>query len=162
MPGGTAAAELTPMRDRLAQATKAALKAQDRARLSTLRLISAALQEREIAQRTDSLSEPDTLAVLQKMLKQRRDSLAIYQGAGRQDLADQEAKEIAVIEEFLPKQMDEGAVRSAIASVIKDVGASGPREMGKVMAALKSRYAGQMDFGKASALVKELLAAPSA
>jgi uncharacterized protein len=147
------------MRDRLAQATKAALKAQNRARLSTLRLISAALQEREIAQRTDKLSEPDTVAVLQKMLKQRRDSVAIYRGAGRQDLAAQEAHEIAVIEEFLPQQMDEGAVRSAIAAVIKDVGATGPREMGKVMAALKSRYAGQMDFGKASALVKELLAA---
>jgi len=145
------------MRDRLAQATKAALKAQDRARLSALRLISAALQEREIAQRSDTLSEQDTLAVLQKMLKQRRDSLAIYQGAGRQDLADQEAKEIAVIEEFLPKQMEEGEVRNAIAAIIKDVGATGPREMGKVMAALKARYAGQMDFGKASALVKELL-----
>jgi uncharacterized protein len=147
------------MRDRLAQATKAALKAQDRARLSALRLISAALQEREIAQRTDALSEADTLAVLQKMLKQRRDSLAIYQGAGRQDLAAQEAKEITVIEEFLPKQMAEGDVRSAIAAAIKDVGATSPREMGKVMAALKSRYAGQMDFAKASALVKELLAA---
>ena len=150
------------MRDRLAQATKAALKAQDRPRLSTLRLISAALQEREIAQRTDRLSEPDTLAVLQKMLKQRRDAAAIYQGAGRQDLADQEAKEITVIEEFLPKQMDDGAIRSAIAAVIKDVGATSPREMGKVMGALKARYAGQMDFGKASALVKELLAASSA
>jgi len=149
------------MRDRLAQATKAALKSQDRARLSALRLISAALQEREIAQRTDALSEADTLAVLQKMLKQRRDSLAIYQGAGRQDLAEQEAKEITVIEEFLPKQMAAGDVRSAIAAVIKDVGATSPREMGKVMAALKSRYAGQMDFAKASALVKELLAAAS-
>jgi len=145
------------MRDRLAQATKAALKAQDRARLSALRLISAALQEREIAQRSDTLSEQDTLAVLQKMLKQRRDSLAIYQGAGRQDLADQEAKEISVIEEFLPKQMQEGDVRNAIAAIIKDVGATSPREMGKVMTALKARYAGQMDFGKASALVKELL-----
>jgi len=145
------------MRDRLAQATKAALKAQDRARLSALRLISAALQEREIAQRADTLSEQDTLAVLLKMLKQRRDSLAIYQGAGRQDLADQEAKEISVIEEFLPKQMQEGDVRNAIAAIIKDVGATSPREMGKVMTALKARYAGQMDFGKASALVKELL-----
>ncbi|HEU0157686.1 MAG TPA: GatB/YqeY domain-containing protein [Hyphomicrobiaceae bacterium] len=149
------------MRDRLAQATKAALKAQDRGRLSALRLISAALQEREIAQRTEALSEADTLAVLQKMLKQRRDAAAIYQGAGRQDLADQEAKEITVIEEFLPQQMAEGDVRSAIAAVIKDVGATSPREMGKVMAALKSRYAGQMDFGKASALVKELLAGAS-
>jgi uncharacterized protein YqeY len=145
------------MRDRLAQATKAALKAGDRARLSALRLISAALQEREIAQRSATLSEQDTLAVLQKMLKQRRDSLAIYQGAGRQDLADQEAKEITVIEEFLPKQMAEGDVRTAIAAAIKDVGATSPREMGKVMSHLKARYAGQMDFGAVSALVKELL-----
>jgi uncharacterized protein len=149
------------MRDRLAQATKAALKAQDRPRLSALRLISAALQEREIAQRSNTLSEQDTLAVLQKMLKQRRDSLAIYQGAGRHDLADQEAKEITVIEEFLPKQMAEDDVRTAITAAIKDVGATSPREMGKVMAHLKSRYAGQMDFGKASALVKELLGSAS-
>ena len=147
------------MRDRLSQETKAALKAQDRVRLGALRLISAALQEREIATRTDKLSDQDVAAVLQKMLKQRRDSLAIYQKAGRQDLANQEAKEIEVIEEFLPQQLGEGEVRAAIAAVIKEVGAAGPRDMGKVMAALKARYAGQMDFAKVSALVKELLAA---
>ncbi|HXE68205.1 MAG TPA: GatB/YqeY domain-containing protein [Hyphomicrobiaceae bacterium] len=147
------------MRDRLAQETKAALKAQDKPRLGALRLISAALQEREIATRTDKLSEPEVAAVLQKMLKQRRDSLAIYEKAGRQDLANQEAKEIEVIEEFLPQQLGEGEVRAAIVAIIKDVGAAGPRDMGKVMAALKARYAGQMDFGKVSALVKELLAA---
>ncbi|HEU0061319.1 MAG TPA: GatB/YqeY domain-containing protein [Hyphomicrobiaceae bacterium] len=147
------------MRDRIREETKVALKAQDRTRLGTLRLISAALQEREIAARTDKLSEQDAAAVLQKMLKQRRDSLAIYQKAGRQDLAEQEAKEIEVIEEFLPQQLGEAEVRSAIAAVIKDVGATGPRDMGKVMAALKARYAGQMDFGKVSPLVKELLAA---
>jgi uncharacterized protein len=147
------------MRDRLRQETKAALKAQDRIRLGALRLISAALQEREIATRTDKLSDQEVAAVLQKMLKQRRDSLAIYQKAGRQDLANQEAKEIEVIEEFLPQQLGEGQVRAAIAAVIKEVGAAGPRDMGKVMAALKARYAGQMDFGKVSALVKELLAA---
>ena len=147
------------MRDRLRQETKAALKAQDRIRLGALRLISAALQEREIATRTDKLSDQEVAAVLQKMLKQRRDSLAIYQKAGRQDLANQEAKEIEVIEEFLPQQLGEGEVRAAIAAVIKEVGAAGPRDMGKVMAALKARYAGQMDFGKVSALVKELLAA---
>ena len=147
------------MRDRLSQETKAALKAQNRTRLGALRLISAALQEREIASRTDKLSEQDVAAVLQKMLKQRRDSLAIYQKAGRQDLAQQEAQEIEVIEEFLPKQLGEADVRSLVAAVIEDVGATGPRDMGKVMAALKARYAGQMDFGKASALVKELLAA---
>jgi len=147
------------MRDRLSQETKAALKAQNRTRLGALRLISAALQEREIASRTDKLSEQDVAAVLQKMLKQRRDSLAIYQKAGRQDLAQQEAQEIEVIEEFLPKQLGEADVRSLVAAVIEDVGATGPRDMGKVMAALKARYAGQMDFGKVSALVKELLAA---
>ena len=147
------------MRDRLSQETKAALKAQDRVRLGALRLISAALQEREIATRTDKLSEPEVAAVLQKMLKQRRDSLAIYEKAGRQDLANQEAKEIEVIEEFLPQQLGEAEVRAAIAAVVTEVGAAGPRDMGKVMAALKARYAGQMDFGKVSALVKELLAA---
>ena len=147
------------MRDRLTQETKAALKAHDKARLGALRLISAALQEREIATRTDKLSEQEVAAVLQKMLKQRRDSIAIYQKAGRQDLAQQEANEIEVIEEFLPKQLGDQEVRSAIAAVIKDVGATAPRDMGKVMAALKARHAGQMDFGKVSALVKELLAA---
>jgi uncharacterized protein YqeY len=147
------------MRDRLNQETKAALKARDKARLGALRLISAALQEREIATRTDKLSEQEVAAVLQKMLKQRRDSLAIYQKAGRQDLAQQEANEIEVIEEFLPRQLGDQEVRSAIAAVIKDVGATAPRDMGKVMAALKARHAGQMDFGKVSALVKELLAA---
>jgi uncharacterized protein YqeY len=147
------------MRDRLNQETKAALKARDKARLGALRLISAALQEREIATRTDKLSEQEVAAVLQKMLKQRRDSLAIYQKAGRQDLAQQEANEIEVIEEFLPRQLGDEEVRSAIAAVIKDVGATAPRDMGKVMAALKARHAGQMDFGKVSALVKELLAA---
>lgn len=147
------------MRDRLSQETKAALKAQDRIRLGALRLISAALQEREIATRTDKLSDQEVAAVLQKMLKQRRNSLAIYQKAGRQDLANQEAKEIEVIEEFLPQQLGEGEVRAAIAAIVKEVGAAGPRDMGKVMAALKARYAGQMDFGKVSALVKELLAA---
>lgn len=146
------------MRDRLRQETNAALKAQDRIRLGALRLISAALQEREIATRTDKLPDQEVAAVLQKMLKQGRDSLAIYQKAGRQDLANQEAKEIEVIEEFLPQQLGEGEVRAAIAAVIKEVGAAGPRDMGKVMAALKARYAGQMDFGKVSALVKELLA----
>jgi uncharacterized protein YqeY len=145
------------MRDRLTRETHAALKAQDKARLGALRLISAALQEREIAARSDRLSEAEIVAVLQKMLKQRRDSFAIYAKAGRTDLAQQEAKEIGVIEEFLPKQMGEDAVTAAIAGVIKDLGATSPRDMGKVMAALKERYAGQMDFGKASGLVKALL-----
>jgi uncharacterized protein YqeY len=91
------------------------------------------------------------------MIKQRRESLAIYEKAGRKEQAEQEAIEIAVIEEFLPRQMSEAEAREAIAALIKESGAAGPKEMGKVMGALKQRYAGQMDFGKASALVKELL-----
>ena len=145
------------MRDRLQQDIKAALRAQDKARLGALRLISAALQEREIALRTDQLSAADTLATLQKMLKQRRDAAAIYAKAGRADLERQETLEIAVIEEFLPKQMPAEAVERAITDIIKDIGATSPRDIGKVMAALKERYAGQMDFGKASGRVKALL-----
>src|SRR5262245_66516475 len=111
------------MRDRLQQETKRALKAQDKARLGALRLISAALQDREIAQRTDTLSDQEVVAVLQRMLKQRRESFAIYAKAGRQDLADQEAREIAVIEEFLPAQMGEAEGKAGTAASSPGVGA---------------------------------------
>jgi uncharacterized protein len=144
------------MRDRLRAETSAALKAQNKPRLSALRLISAALQQSDIAAKT-ALPDAEIPALLQKMIKQRRESLAIYEKAGRTEQAQQEATEIAVIEEFLPKQMSEAEARDAIAAAIKDVGAASPKEMGKVMAALKERYTGRMDFGKASALVKELL-----
>jgi uncharacterized protein YqeY len=144
------------MRDRLKAETNAALKAQNKPRLSALRVISAALQQADIAAKT-SIPDQDIPALLQRMIKQRRESLAIYEKAGRKEQAEQEATEIAVIEEFLPKQMDDAEARQAIAAVIKDVGAASPKEMGKVMAALKERYAGRMDFGKASGLVKELL-----
>jgi uncharacterized protein len=145
------------MRDRLQQEIKAALRAQDKSRLGALRLISAALQDREIALRTDKLSEADTLATLQKMLKQRREAAALYAKAGRADLARQEILEIEVIEEFLPKQLPAEEVERAITGIIKDVGATSPRDIGKVMAALKERYAGQIDFSKASGRVKALL-----
>jgi uncharacterized protein YqeY len=148
------------MRDRLKAETNAALKAQNKPRLSALRLISAALQERDIAAKT-AIPDPDIPALLQKMIKQRRESLAIYEKAGRKEQADQEATEIAVIEEFLPKQMSEAEAREAIAAVVKDTGATAPKEMGKVMAALKERYAGRLDFGKASGMVKELLTKPA-
>jgi uncharacterized protein YqeY len=144
------------MRDRLMSETKAALKAQDKARLSALRLISAALQQADIAAKA-AIPDQDIPALLQKMIKQRRESHAIYEKAGRTEQAHQEAGEIAVIEEFLPKQMSEAEAKAAIAAVVKEVGASSPKEMGKVMGVLKERYAGQMDFGKASGLVKELL-----
>jgi uncharacterized protein len=144
------------MRQRLAAETKTALKAQNKARLSALRLISAELQSRDIAAKT-TIPDQDIPSVLQKMIKQRRESLAIYEKAGRTEQAQQEAGEIAVIEEFLPKQMSEEEAKAAIAAVVKEVGAAAPKDMGKVMGLLKERYAGQMDFGKASGLVKELL-----
>ena len=144
------------MRERLMAETRAALKAQNKPRLSALRLISAALQQSDIAART-AIPDTEIPALLQKMIKQRRESLGIYEKAGRKEQAEQEALEIAVIEEFLPKQMTEAEAREAIAAAIGDVGAASPKDMGKVMAALKERYAGRMDFGKASGLVKELL-----
>ena len=144
------------MRNRLMAETKAALKAGDKPRLSALRLISAALQQADIATKT-SVPDSEIPSLLQKMIKQRRESHAIYEKAGRKEQADQEAAEIAVIEEFLPKQMSEAEAKAAIAAAIKETGAAGPKDMGKVMGALKQRHAGQMDFAKASGLVKELL-----
>ena len=144
------------MRDRLMVETNAALKAQNKPRLSALRLIRAALQERDIAAKAP-IPDQEVPVLLQKMIKQRRESLAIYEKAGRTEQAAQEASEIAVIEEFLPKQMSEADAREAVVAVVKEVGAASPKEMGKVMAALKERYAGCMDFAKASGLVKELL-----
>jgi uncharacterized protein YqeY len=144
------------MRNRLAAETRAALKSQDKQRLSALRLITAALQERDIAAKVP-IPDQEIPALLQKMIKQRRESLAVYEKAGRTAQAQQEAAEIAVIEEFLPKQMSEAEARAAIAAVVKEVGAASPKEMGKVMGVLKERYAGRMDFGKASGQVKGLL-----
>jgi hypothetical protein len=144
------------MRERLMAETRAALKAQNKPRLSALRLISAALQERDIAAKT-TIPDQDIPALLQRMIKQRRESFAIYEQHGRKEQAAQEAGEIAVIEEFLPKQLSDAEASDAIAAVVKEVGAVGPKEMGRVMAALKERYTGRMDFGKASAAVKDLL-----
>ena len=144
------------MRDRLAAETKAALKSQSKQRLSALRLISAALQQADIAAKS-AIPDQDIPALLQRMIKQRRESLAIYEKAGRKEQAQQEAAEIAVIEEFRPTQLTEAEVEAAIAAVVKEAGATSPKEMGKVMGLLKERYAGQMDFGKASGQVKALL-----
>jgi uncharacterized protein len=144
------------MRDRLRAETNAALKAQNKQRVSALRLISAALQQADIAAKAP-IPDQEIPAQLQKMIKQRRESLDIYQKAGRTEQAAQEAAEITVIEEFLPKQMSEAETQEAIAAAIKETGAAAPKDMGKVMGALKARYAGRMDFGKASGLVKDLL-----
>ena len=154
------------MRDRLSQATKDAMKAGDKPRLSTLRLMSAALKDRDIAARVDEkgqasgrdkITDQEFASLLQKMIKQRRDSIDAFTQGGRTELAAQEAAEITVIEEFLPKQMGEAQVEEAIKSIVQEVGAATQKDMGKVMAALKARYAGQMDFGKASGQVKALL-----
>jgi uncharacterized protein YqeY len=142
------------MRDRLTAETKAALKAQNKPRLSALRLISAALQQADIAAKKP-IPDAEIPAVLHRMIKQRRESLAIYVQAGRKVQADQEATEIAVIEEFLPRPMSEAEARAAVAAAIEEVGAASAKDMGKVMGALKARYAGRMDFAKASAWVKE-------
>jgi uncharacterized protein len=145
------------MRDRLMAETRAAMKAGNRQRVGALRLISAALQQADIAARTP-LPDQDLPALLQKMIKQRRESLSIYEKAGRTEQAQQEAAEIAVIEEFLPRQMSEADAEAAIAAVVAEAGAASPKDMGKVMGLLKERYAGRMDFGKASAQVKARLA----
>jgi uncharacterized protein YqeY len=154
------------MRDRINQAIKSAMKTGDKRRLGTLRLMMAAIKDRDIAaqmdasgqaQSRDKITDAEILALLQKMIKQRRDSIASYQQGGRQDLVDQEAAEIAVIEEFLPQQMSETEMKDAVAKVVKELGCAGLKDMGRVMAALKARHAGQMDFAKASAIVKELL-----
>lgn len=149
------------MRDRLTDMLKTAMKAGDKRRVGTVRLIQAALKDRDIEARGAGreVTDDDILALLQKMVKQRQDSIAIYDKAGRDDLATQEREEIAIISEFLPTALSPDEVRGAIAEAITEAGATGPKDMGKVIAALKGKYAGRIDFAKASGTVKEMLAA---
>lgn len=149
------------LRNQLNSAMKEAMKAGDKETLSTIRLILANLKQKDIDGRTsgsqEGLSDTQILQLLQTMIKQRRESLQMFEKAGRDDLAQKEKAEIKTIESFLPTQMDEGAVNDAIQKSIQAVGATSPKDMGKVMAILKDQYAGQMDFGKASQLVKQQL-----
>jgi uncharacterized protein YqeY len=148
------------MRDTVTAALKVATKAQDKRRISTLRLMSAAIKDRDIAARTAGKSEAtdaELLELFAKMIKQREESEKIYADAGRAELARQEAEEIVIIREFLPKQLSGAELDQAIADALAKTGASSVKDMGKVMAELKARYAGQMDFAKASALVKAKL-----
>jgi uncharacterized protein len=148
------------MRDKINADLKEAMKAGEKDRVGTLRLVNAAIKSADIDARPsgkDKIDDAGILGVLTKMIKQRRDSIEQFVAGGRQELADKEAAEIKVIEAYLPKQMSAEEAKAAIAGVIKEVGAAGQKDMGKVMAALKAKYAGQMDFGKASAAVKELL-----
>ena len=152
-------AETIPMRDMIAAQMKDAMKAGQKVRVGALRLIMAALKDREIEARGAGkiVSRADELALLTKMVKARQEAVVLYREAGRTELADQENAEIAVINEFLPKQMDEAAMIAAAEAAIASTGAVGMRDMGKVVTALKERYPGQMDFTKASAVVKGLL-----
>ena len=152
--------ETTALRDAVTAQMKDAMKAGDKTRVGALRLIMAALKDREIEARGTgaALAPADEMALLSKMVKTRQESVGIYDQAGRTDLADQERAEIAVINEFLPKQMDEAAMKAAAEAAIAEVGAASIKDMGKVVGALKAKYPGQMDFAKASAIVKGLLA----
>ena len=148
------------MRDRLAADVKTAMKAGDKARLSTLRLVQAAVKDRDIANRgigKEVASDDEIVQLLAKMVKQREESAKAFDDGGRPELADKERAEIAVIREFLPRQMDEAQAQAAVRAAIAETGAAGVKDMGKVMAALREKYAGQMDFGRASAQVKALL-----
>jgi uncharacterized protein len=149
-----------PLRDVVAQQMKEAMKGGDKLRVGALRLIMAALKEREIEARGAGkiVSRADELALLTKMVKSRQESATIYAENGRAELAAQENAEIAVINEFLPRQMDEVAVIAAAKAAIASTGAASVRDMGKVVNALKAAHPGQMDFAKASAIVKGLLA----
>ncbi|MCO5065194.1 MAG: GatB/YqeY domain-containing protein [Rhizobiaceae bacterium] len=148
------------MRDQIAEALKAALKTQDKRRIGTLRLIQAAIQDRDIAHRgtgKDPVSDEEILQILSKMVKQREESAKAFEQGGRAELAAQERDEIEIIKDFLPRQLGEDAVHQACREVISEIGADGLRDMGKCMAVLKEKYPGQMDFGKASGLVKDML-----
>ena len=149
------------IRKRLMEAQKEAMKAREAKRLSTLRLVNAAIKDRDIAARSgdsaDGVSDSEILSILAKMIKQRLDSSTIFDEAGRLELASGERAEIKVIEEFLPKQLSESEVEAAIQAAVAETGASSIRDMGKLMGVLKSKYTGQMDFGKVGAAVKAAL-----
>ncbi|MEM1065908.1 MAG: GatB/YqeY domain-containing protein [Pseudomonadota bacterium] len=150
------------MRNRVNDALKSAMKAKDTGRLSTLRLINAAIKDRDIALRgegrEEGVGDAEVMAILGKMVKQRQESARAYEEGGRLELADKERAEITVIEDFLPRQLDEAEIAKAIDTAIRSEGADSIRDMGKVMGALKSRYTGQMDFGRVGPMVKDRLA----
>lgn len=145
------------MRDQISQALKEALKGGDRRRVATLRLINAAINDRDIALRgkgKDRAGEEEIVDILAKMVKQREESSRLYRDGGRADLEEQELQEIAIIREFLPRQLSEDEARTAIRDAIAEAGATSLRDMGKVMALIRERYRGQIDMARAGALIK--------
>ena len=148
------------LRAKINDGLKAAMKSRDQRRVSTLRLVNAAIKDRDIEARgsgREPLGDAELMALLQKLIRQRQESLAIYQQAGRQDLATQEREEIEIIAGFLPKPMGQSELRQAVETAIREVGAAGMKDLGKVMAVLKDRHAGTMDFAEASKMAKSLL-----
>ena len=145
------------LKTRLTDDMKAAMKGGDKATLGVVRLVLAAIKQREVDERVE-LDDAQVLAVLEKMVKQRKDSVQQYAAAGREDLADIERAEIVVIERYLPEKMDEAGIRAAVDAAIAETGASGPSDMGKLMGVLKPRLAGQAEMGEVSRLVKQRLA----
>lgn len=149
------------MREIINEAVKDAMRSKDKLRLSTLRLINAAIKDKDIAlrveDRPDGVSSSEILQILGKMVKQRQESARAYEEGGRLELAEQELSEIKIVEEFLPRQLSDDDVANAIQNIISSVGATSIRDMGKVMASLKEKYTGQMDFGKAGATIKKIL-----
>ena len=148
------------MREAIDAALKAAMKSKDRRRICTLRLINAAVKDRDIAARAggkDRIADDDILQVLSKMIKQRDDSVRLYEEGGRCELAEQEREEIAIIREFLPRKLDDAEVRAVVSDLANEIEADGLRDMGRLMTTLRERYPGQIDMGKASGLVRQQL-----
>jgi uncharacterized protein YqeY len=148
------------LRDAINNAVKDAMRAKNERALSTLRMVNSTIKNADIEARGQGkppLTDGDLLSVLQKMIKQRQESVELYDKGGRAELAAQEREEIAIISAYLPKQMSDDEVKAAVAATIADIGAAGIKDMGKVIGALKAKYAGQMDFGKASGVVKAAL-----
>ena len=148
------------LRERFTTEMKEAMKAGEKGRLGAIRLIQAALKDKDIEARGDGkepLSDEEILAMLQKMVKQRQESITMYEQGGRTELAQQEKDEVTVISSYLPQQMDEAETKAAIEAAIAETGAASMKDMGRVVAALRAKYAGRMDFAKASGLVKDLL-----
>lgn len=144
------------LKDRITEDMKTAMRARESQRLGTIRLLQAAIKQREIDERV-LLDDAAVVAVIDKLVKQRKDSVAAYTQAGRQDLADQESAEIAVLQAYLPARLSEDEIRAAVQAIVAELGASGPGDMGKVMGAVKARLAGKADMGAASAAVKAAL-----
>ena len=151
------------LRIKISDELKTAMKAGDKLRVSTLRLVASAIKDRDIQNRTagpdSGVNDAQIVEVMAKMVKQRQESVAMYEQGGRPELAQQERSEIDIIQSFMPKQLSEAEVKSVVAAVIQETGAQSVKDMGKVMAGLKAKYAGQMDMAKAGAVVKSLLGA---